>query len=243
MAVSKVSPSFRIQWETFSKTEQQKWDSEFRISTLYQTVSEEAKLVILSNSRFRMFRYLSEDNTYKIGYGYGNADKRDGYTEPEAYSEWIKELKKKEDLLQKQLPVLSLSQSQFDAILSLYFLTGNWKKVNGLEGTYDILSAMRNNDWITIANMLANASQNREQRLKEARMLVLGDYNTDKDRTWLRNEGIQHTRTQYINNITDTLAKRQAEFAYYRQTNGAFLPNMREIRKREIVNYYGRNMP
>lgn len=240
--VKTVSPSFRIQWETFSKTEQQKWDSEFRISTLYQTVSEEAKLLILSNNRFRMFRYLDENGIYKIGYGYGNPDKRDGYTEAEAYGDWIKELKRKENILQKQLPLLSLTQSQFDAILSLYFLTGDWKKINGVEGTYDILSAMRNNDWLTIANMLANATDNREQRLKEARMIILADYYTEKDRTWLRNEGIQYTRTQYVNTIADTLAKRQAEFAYYRQTNGAFLPNMREIRKREIVNHY-QNMP
>lgn len=238
MVVKSVSPSLRIQWETFSKTEQQKWNSEFFISTQYQTVSEDAKSIILSNSRFRMFRYLDGNNNYKIGYGYGNPEKRDGYTEIEAYSEWIKELKRKENILQRQIPLLSLTQSQFDAILSLYFLSGDWKKIKGTEGTYDVLSSVREGDWLTVANMLANATENREQRLREARIIVLGDYFTDKDRTWLRNEGIQYTRTQYVNSITDSFAKKQAEIAYYRQTNGTFLPNMREIRKREIVNNY-----
>lgn len=236
--LNSVSSNLRVQWEIFNKTEQQKWDSEFLISVQYQSLSEKAIPIILFNSRFRMFRYLDENGNYKIGYGYGNTEKRDGYTEPEAYSEWIKELKRKENILQKQLPVVSLSQSQFDAILSLYFLTGNWKTVEGNEGTYNVFNAIRVSDWTTVSNMLSNATENREQRLREARLIMIGDYSFNKDRTWMRNEGIQYTRTQYISGITDSIAKRQAEFAYYRQTNGAFLPNMNELKKREIKNTY-----
>lgn len=239
--LNSVSSNLRVQWEIFNKTEQQKWDSEFLTSVQYQTLSEEMIPIILSNSNYRMFRYLDENGNYKIGYGYSNPDKIDGYTEPEAYTDWIKELKRKEDLLQKQLPVLSLSQSQFDAILSLYFLTGNWKTIEGTEGTYNLFNAIRIDDWVTVANMLANASENRDQRLIEAKLIMVGDYTFNKTRTWVRNEGIQYTRTQYISGIDDSVAKRQAEFAYYRQTNGAFLPNMNELKKREIINTYSKN--
>lgn len=236
--LNSVSNNLKIQWETFSKTQQQKWDSEYRVSASIRTVSEPMIPIILSNSKFRMFRYLDENNVYKIGYGYGNPEKRDGYTEVEAYSEWISALKKKEEFLQRQIPI-ALSQSQFDAILSLYFLTGNWKTIVGSEGTYNLLNPIRSGDWATVADMLSNATENRDQRMREARIIMIGDYTNTKTRTWIRNDGIQYTRTQYASDkITDILAKKQAEIAYYRQTNGAFLPNMNELKKREIINRY-----
>ena len=230
-----VSPQYRIQWETFQPTNRFKTD--FKVLTPLVTCSDELIPIVLSNSRFRMYRYTdSENNFYKIGYGYGDPSTKYGMTESEAYGEWIAEFKKKESSLQKQLPLPSITVSQFDALLSLYFLTGSWRTIESDEGTYDLSSAIKNLQWSLVADMIANGKVDRNQRQTEAKILMLGDYRTDKTRNWLRNEGVQYTRTTYIRGITDPLAKKQAEIAYYRQTMGAFLPNLTENKKREISN-------
>lgn len=230
-----VSPEYRIQWETFSNTDRFKTD--FKVITPLIQCSDELIPIVLSNYRFRMYRYQDGvDNFYKIGYGYGNSNTPYGMTENEAYAEWIAEFKKKESSLQKQLPIPSITVSQFDALLSLYFTTGSWRTIESDEGIYDISSAIKNMQWSLVADMIANGKSNRTQRQLEAKILMLGDYRTDKSRNWLRNEGIQHTRTTYIRGITDNLAKKQAEISYYRQTMGAYLPNLTENKKREISN-------
>lgn len=230
-----VSPQYRIQWEIFQPTNRFKTD--FKVLTPSIACSEELIPIVLANSRFRMYRYTdSITNLYKIGYGYGDTSTVYGMTESEAYGEWIAEFKKKESNLQKQLPLPSITASQFDALLSLYFLTGSWRTIEADEGTYDLNSAIKNQQWSLVADMIANGKVDRNQRQLEAKILMLGDYRTDKTRNWLRNEGVQYTRTTYIRGITDQLAKKQAEIAYYRQTMGAFLPNLTENKKRQISN-------
>jgi len=230
-----VSPQYRIQWETFSNVD--RFKSDFKVLTPLIQCSDELIPIVLANYRFRMYRYQdTADNFYKIGYGYGNSNTPYGMTESEAYSEWIVEFKKKESSLQKQLPIPSITVSQFDALLSLYFTTGSWRTIESDEGIYDISSAIKNMQWTLVADMIANGKTNRTQRQLEAKILMLGDYRTDKSRNWLRNEGIQYTRTTYIRGITDNLAKKQAEISYYRQTAGAYLPNLTENKKREISN-------
>jgi hypothetical protein len=230
-----VSPPYRIQWETFSNVD--RFKSDFKVLTPLVQCSDELIPIVLSNSRFRMYRYQDTvTNFYKIGYGYGNSNTPYGMTESEAYGEWIAEFKKKESSLQKQLPIPSITVSQFDALLSLYFTTGSWRTIESDEGIYDISSAIKNMQWSLVADMIANGKVNRTQRQLEAKLLMLGDYRTDKSRNWLRNEGIQYTRTTYIRGITDALAKKQAEISYYRQTMGTYLPNLTENKKREISN-------
>lgn len=230
-----VSKEYRIQWDTFQPVNRFKTD--FNVLPYLITCSEELIPIVLGNSRFRMYRYIDDiTQEYKIGYGYGDANLPNGMIEEEAYAEWISEFKNKEYNLKKQLPIPSITSSQFDALLSLYFTTGSWKRIESSEGTYDIYSAVKNLQWSLVADMIANGKTNRDHRQIESRILMLGDYRTNKSRNWLRNEGVQYTRTTYIRGITDTLAKKQAEVSYYRQTLGAFLPNISDTRKRQIVN-------
>lgn len=230
-----VSPQYRIQWETFQPTDRFKTD--FKVLTSLIKCSDEIIPIVLANSRFRMYRYKDANtDMYKIGYGYGDPDTKYGVTESEAYGQWIAEFKKKESSLQKQLSLPSITTSQFDALLSLYFLTGSWRTIESDEGVYDLSSAIKNLQWSLVADMIANGKVDRNQRQLEAKILMLGDYRSDKTRNWLSNEGVQYTRTTYIRGITDSLAKKQAEIAYYRQTMGAFLPNLTENKKREISN-------
>jgi GH24 family phage-related lysozyme (muramidase) len=235
--INKNAPiSARTQWETFEIVDEFRATMDVSIRAL-QT-SDEMIEIILANYRYRMYRYSAEDNnSFKIGYGFGNPDLPYGMTEDEAYSEWIREFKKVEKNFVRQLPINFMTQSQFDALISLYFTTGKWKTVdsNTVTGTYDILGAIKLGNWEAVANMISDGSIDRPQRLIEARVLMLGDYNISKNRRWLRLEGIQFTRTQYIaNQITDPFAKKQAEFAYYRQTNGGYLPNTPMLRKMQI---------
>ena len=64
---------------------------------------------------------------------------------------------------------------------------------------------------------------------------MLADYNITKDRQQQRTEGIYNIRTSYLNNqYSNEFEKRQAEFAYYRQTN-RFLPDMSDTRKKRLI--------
>lgn len=234
-----VDSKYRIPWQ------------DFRVKNLYYTqstnppyimqASEEIIPVILNNFRYRMYKYFDEpSNQFKIGYGYGNPNDQKGMTEPEAYSLWISELRKKQVLLRNQIPFLYVTQSQFDALLSLYFQTGSWRIVQSREGTYDLLSAIKENSWQAAADMIANGSVKRDARMREARVMMLGDYSVERTRTNLRREGIEYTRTQYIQGIDDSFTRRQAQIAYFRQTNGAWLPNMSQAEKSVVVNMNNR---
>jgi len=235
MALKTVSQNNRIQWETFQPINE--WKLLYPFNSTAMSCSVELIPLVLSHSRFRMSRYL-DNTTYKIGYGYSDPTVNYGITEPEAYTDWIAAFKKKERDLKNQLSFVSaVTQSQFDALLSLYFLTGSWKTVVSSEGTYDIVDAIKKDEWYLVADMIANGKQDHDQRLREARILALADYNIDKDRTWLRIEGIQYARTIYSRGMNDLIAKKQLENAYYRETQ-AFLPTMSELKKREIANRY-----
>ena len=69
--------------------------------------------------------------------------------------------------------------------------------------------------------------------------MVLGDYGYLNSRVFLRNQGIQRLRRKY-GYLTSAYNKRQSEHSYYRETQ-KFLPNMSEMRQREVVNYYRTN--
>jgi len=182
-----------------------------------------------------MFRNQDANMRWRIGYGFGDSNNLRGYTEPESYSEWISAFRKSQHKLRNQLPLINITQSQFDALSSLYFQTGEWRRVLSTDGTYDLYSAIKGERWLLVADMIANG-MDRSARINDAKILLLGDYSVFKGRTDKRREGIQFARNQYIIGIKDSLAKKQAEFAYYRQTGGAWLPNVAESRQRMIIN-------
>lgn len=240
--INKNAPtSARIQWDTFTVRDNFRVGLDVGIRVL-QTSAEMIELILANNFDYRMYRYYSTDEeTYKIGYGYGNSDLPYGMTEDEAYGEWIKEFKKREDQLARQLPVNFLSQSRFDALMSLYFLTGKWRTIPSttVPGSYDILGAIKLGNWEAVANMISDCSIDRKQRLTEARVMMLGDYSSQKTRRSVRIDGIQYARSQYAGGlITDSFTRKQAEFAYYRQTGGGYLPNTPMLRKMQIKKLY-----
>jgi hypothetical protein len=228
-----INQELKIQWENYTIVNE--WEVKNLVETNVRRVSNKMITVILSNNIFRMGKYFSnEENKFKIGYGYGDPDNPLGLTEDEAFSLWIEELKRKEKILRKQLPIPFIEQTKFDALLSLYFLTGTWKKVEGNLANYDTAYAVKTLNWELLANMLCDAKINNDQRRKEARVLMLGDYNTEKDRRVIRTEGTQFERNRYSLSSTDMSIKNQIENAYYRQIGG-FLPGMTDLQKRKVM--------
>lgn len=227
-----IQNELKIQWENFNIVSE--WDAKFVDRTFARKASDKIIPIILSQSRYRIAKYLDKDGIYKIGYGYGDPENIKGLTEVEAYAYWIEQLKVKEKQLRNQLSVPLISQSQFDAILSLYFLTGNWRTIEGNTQNYDLSYAINTSNWELAANMLSDAKSNSDQRKKEAKIMMLADYRTEKTRNWLRFEGIQYERNRYIRGVSDTITKTQLQIGYYRQTK-SFLPGMSDLEKRKTV--------
>jgi hypothetical protein len=233
MMIRNIQEKLKIQWQNFSISNE--WEVKLIIPTVDRVVSNKMIPIILSQYRFRMGKiFLNENKKYTIGYGIGDIENTLGLTENEAYSLWIEELKRKEKILRKQLPIPFIEQSKFDAILSLYFSTGTWKSLEGNQGIYDTEFAIKNLNWELFANMLSDAKNNGTQRRKEAKIVMLGDYTIDKDRSWLRTEGTQFERIRYNLETTDKITKNQIENAYYRQL-GSFLPGMSDLQKRKVI--------
>ena len=202
----------------------------FLIDTTQQTASENMINLMLSQVRFSMF-----NDEGHIGYGVGNLTQEFGYTEQEAFSAWIKVLKQKDKVFNSTLPLISMSQTQYDALFSVYYHTGTWKTLEGLEGIYDLEYAVLSENWRLVADIISNGIIDPDTRRLEARVLQLADYTIERTRDFMRNKGIAHARRTYkAGNITDQSIVRQIEFAYYRQTT-AFLPRMPELRKRELL--------
>lgn len=133
--------------------------------------------------------------------------------------------------------MIGLSQTQFDTLMSIYYTTGTWRRINGPDGLLDLEFAVTTGRWSLLADMISTATIDHSKRLSESRILMLGDYGQPRSRSWLRNEGIQFTRTNYVAGLSTDLSSRQAENAYYRET-GAFLPGVTDLRKREIIQVY-----
>jgi len=190
--------------------------------------------VMLSFERFRMYQKPNSAGKLVTGYGYTNPSENTGPTESEAYTHWRKAVFAKQKSLIVQLPVKTISQAQFDALLSLYFSTGSWRTVQGTEGLYNIERAIKGNQWKLVADMIANGSQDSSRRLKEARALVLADYYTSQNRIWMLREARGHTVTEYTRGLLDTTQVKQVEVAYYREYD-TFLPNMTEGRKQRAI--------
>lgn len=227
-----VDAKRRIQWDTF--TIQDTFATEFNVNVGLTSITEPMSDLILSNKKWKGIRYLNNDGAYEIGYGIGDPSDEQGYTESQAYAEWIGFIRNEQKKLRIQLPITMIPQTVFDALLSLYIDTGTWRSVVADEGVYDLAAAVKNTNWLLSADIISRGKDNPDLRKKEARVLKLADYTSDKDRNQQIIQGIQELRKEYINGIPKEFDKKQAEFAYYRQL-GIFLPGMSQLRQRRIV--------
>lgn len=188
----------------------------------------------LINLKIRTAKWLGYSKNSVIGYKGTVGLTGNGLTEAEAYTIWIEEFKDKERAFKKQFPLTTLSQTQYDALLSLYADTGTFSRVGNTTRQFEIFDFILDRKWNYVATALTLSGADRLTRQSEAKVLMLGDYGTYRDRSYIKEDGIQVLLKEYINNQMNDEQKSQAEYIYYAETK-RFLPNMIESRKRLLA--------
>jgi hypothetical protein len=228
-----VAAKYRIQWETFAV--QDAFAVDYRYPVQRATMSIGMENLMLSRRTWSGIRKVdTATGKYNIGYGVGDPDDVQGYTESQAYAEWVGDLRNRQKRLIAQLPILYVTQTIFDALLSLYIDTGTWRTVQADEGMYDLATPVKNGNWLLAADIISRGKANSELRKKEARVMRLADYSFTKTRNQQVTQGVQLLRTQYVAGIANEFDKKQTEFVYYRQF-GTFLPGMTQLRQRRVI--------
>jgi hypothetical protein len=97
------------------------------------------------------------------------------------------------------------------------------------------LEYIQDRKWEYVATALTLNTLNRRDRQSEAKLLMLGDYGMYKDRSYIKEEGLQTMLKEYVSSQLNDIQKKQAEYVYYAETK-RFLPNMIESRKRILAN-------
>lgn len=196
--------------------------------------SESIINLILRKLKWSGFSYIDKDGVTKIGYGTTNNITSEGLTEQDSYFNFIDLFKNKEKQFKRIIPVDNLSQTQYDGLLSLFFFTGDIRYVGTDKRKFFIFDYIKNGDWNYLASTLILSGFDRTLRQSEAKVIMLADYGSTKDRSLIKEQGLQTIRTLHPDRFETDLAKRQAEYSYYAETK-RFLPNMTQSRKRQIV--------
>jgi len=172
--------------------------------------------------------------------GYGSKDEVDGIglTEANAYSLWLADFKAKERRFKTIIPLSSLSQTQYDALLSLYYHTGTISYVGSELRRFEIIDYIKQEKWNYVGTAMVYSGHQRLIRQQESSILMSAYYGRYKSRLEIKESGIQEMRRLYA--TLDDVQKKQAEYVYYAETK-RFLPNMPELRKRQVVKLYEQN--
>lgn len=190
---------------------------------------------IVRTEKYTPYVHLDVDDNKKIGYNLVTDIGGTGLTEANAYTIFINELKIAERKLKKLLPINTISQSQYDALLSVYYRTGTFNTVGTVVRKFDIYNYIKDRKWNYVATALIESGNNRNVRQGEAKLLMTGDYGIEKDRSFIKDAALKKLEREYLTGMLDTLAKKQAEYVYYKET-GRFLPTMQQSRQRLLAN-------
>jgi len=178
----------------------------------------------------------TRDGVTTIGYASTNVDAiaGTGLIESAAYTLYIEMFKDKERIFKKVFPLSTLTQSQYDAMLSLYIATSTFSYVGTEDRKFYILDDIKDRKWDHVATALTLSGLDRTTRQLEAKILMLSDYGSYKDRALIKEQSLQHLIKDYKTNQLTDEQKTQAEYVYYAETN-RFLTNMTESKKRLLV--------
>lgn len=196
--------------------------------------SDEVINFIIRTEGYTPYAHLDVDGKQKIGYNLTIDLSGNGLTEQQAYSIFIEQLKIAERKLKKLLPLETITQSQYDALLSLYYRTGDFKSVGTTQRKFKIYDYIKEKQWDYVATALIEAGNNRNVRQGEAKLLMTGDYGVSKDRAFIKSAALK-TLERIYPNMMSADAVFQAERVYFVET-GRFLPGIDQARKRLIKN-------
>lgn len=226
-----LSPKDLVEFDLYTVKDSTMVDTKIDIKNL--EASEDLINFILRSQTWRGYSYIHNGKRL-IGYGLDKGLTSKGLLETEAFSYFIENLKAKERLFKKALPLSFISQTNYDALLSLFYHTGTIETIGTPSRKFKINQYILDEEWQYIASALILTNDDRIIRQSEAKIMMLADYGTNKSRAIIRSQGIQNIRTAYPNGFIDTNALQQAEYVYFKETN-RFLPLMTQSRKRQVV--------
>lgn len=186
---------------------------------------------MLRTIKWRGYVYLDSDNLEKIGYNLAKGIDSPGLTESESYRYWIEDFKEQERKFKKLMVLDSLSQSQYDGLLSMFYHTGDYTAVGSETRRFKLLDDIRARRWNYVATAMSNSGVGRIQRQLEAKIIMLADYGVPKDRSLIKEQSLQEIVKRYPSRLINDRARAQAEYVYYAET-GRFLPKTNDSRKR-----------
>jgi hypothetical protein len=226
--LTQVSDYNRKSWHIFTIRDQDLYDTLLDINLLGS--SDTVRDLTLS--------YATYNVVDGVGYGFGSFTR--GMTEQEAYEGWLTRWNLVERAVIQSLKnwkVFRISQNRFDALVFLQWFMGDIRTITGAEGTYDLKSAIVQEQWDTAADMIMLNETARVRSQRCANIFRLADYGDYKTRKLLRTQGIHNMRNKAGVPSMDSLQLKRIRFAYFAET-GDFLPFTPEGIKRDIVKKY-----
>ena len=231
---NKLTDKDLVEFELFTVKNSEYVNTQIPLKNL--EASDDVLNFMLRQTQWRGYSYIVPGTTTTlIGYGTSeNLNSISGLTESQAYSDWISRVKDSEKKLKRQFPLDKLTQSQYDGLVSLFYSTGSFTSVGSDVRKFQLGNFIKQEEWNYLATALINSGTNRARRQAEAKIIMLGDYGIYKDRSLMKESGLQDIRQQYPDGFTTTVSKKQAEVVYYAET-GLFLPQLTMSRMRELV--------
>ena len=232
MSLDTVARRYQTVWDDFVVQSHHLYHTELEIDSV--NASDSCELVALNFARYIGYN----------GFAYGEGSVDTGITEQQAYDVWTTEFNKQQKLVKDQIEangIKRISQSVFDGLILLNWATGKIFYVDAVEGQYNLLPHLKTKAYDTVADMIKRSDINNEKCVKSATVLRLADYGKNKNRTWMRTNGIYNMRDQNEKNLLSDSDLRKARFAYYAETL-KFLPFTPEGIKRDISNKYTKSL-
>lgn len=184
----------------------------------YLEASDKIINFLLRNIKWRGYVYLDVDNREKIGYNLEVGLDSYGLTEADAYRIWIENFKDVERKFKKVMVLDRLSQSQYDGLLSMYYMTGDYTKVGTDIRKFNLFDDIKNRKWDYVASAMSNSGADRIMRQNEAKIIMLADYGVPKDRSLIKEQSLQDIVKRYPSRLLNDTARAQAEYVYYAET-------------------------
>ena len=226
---NEITPSDLLPFDLFTVTDRTVATALVPIKNLEASTS--MINLLLRNIGWKGHSFKDVDQVTKIGYNLAIDITGNGLTEEDAYKLWIKQFKDTERRFKEVFVLDTVSQSQYDGMLSLYYLTGDWTTVGSEVRTFKLYDYVKNRQWNYVATAMSNSGINRNMRQLEAKVIMLADYGVMKDRSLIRRQGLQEIAANYPTRMLDDTSRAQAEYVYYAMTK-RFLPYMSESRQR-----------
>ena len=232
MSLEKVSIRNQTVWSDFTVLNDSLYTTQVDLTNL--NASEDCILTALNFSRYIGYN----------GYAYGESAVASGITEQQAFDIWTIEFNKQQKFVKKQLQqtkITKLSQTVYDGLILFNWATGKTLYVNAIEGEYSLLNSLLANDIDTVASMIKRSNINQFKCTIASNVMRLADYGKNKNRTWMRTNGIFNMRDQNEKFLLTDVELKRARMAYYAETL-KFLPFTPEALKRDVANKYERTL-